>query len=250
MARPPPATLLETKSLLDGVALGAIATPSNHYELHLGRLLTSARVSRSALSTPRNVYQSTLWWLSVQKDWMRLLITLKSKWYGYFDHFRFEIVLCNIRRSFLSIIDVQPPWEKSTKLPSLRKYLHPTRTHAPPPICHYISNQSEIPFLIHRATKVRWELQLNEFERYFTWARLYVRFERLANLLKIFRLVVSSTIRPCRSRMTELTTNRGAPSSITCYTGADRGGKLRAHLQTRHHPCRHPFLDSGWIGGA
>lgn len=107
------------------------------------------------------------------------------------------------------------------------------------------SNQSEIPFLIHRATKVRWELQLDEFERYFTWARLYVRFERLANLLKIFRLVVSSTIRPCCSRMTELTTNRGAPSSITCYTGADRGGKLRAHLQTRHHPCRHPFLDSG-----
>lgn len=141
MARPPPATLLETKSLLDGVALGAIATPSNHYELHLGRLLTSARVPRSALSTPRNVYQSTLWWLSVQKDWMRLLITLKSKWYGYFDHFRFEIVLCNIRHSFLSIIDVQPPWEKSTKLPSLRKYLHPTRTHAPPPICHYIRQQ-------------------------------------------------------------------------------------------------------------
>lgn len=98
---------------------------------------------RSALSTPRNVYQINRLFdcLLVQKDWMRLLITLKSKRYGYFYHFRYEIVVCNARRSLLSIIDVQPPWEKSTKLPSLRKYLHPTRTHAPPPICHYIRQQ-------------------------------------------------------------------------------------------------------------
>lgn len=95
------------------------------------------------LSRLRETNQLALWCSFVRKDWMRLLITLlKSKWYGYFDHFCFEIVLCNARRFFfLSIIDVQPPWEKSMKLPSLRKYLHPTRTHAPPPICHYIRQQ-------------------------------------------------------------------------------------------------------------
>lgn len=42
---------------------------------------------------------------------------------------------------------------------------------------------------------------------------------------------------PCRSRMTELTTNRGAPSSITCYTTEHRGGRQRAHLHIRRHPC-------------
>ena len=50
---------------------------------------------------------------------------------------------------------------------------------------------------------------------------------------------------PCRSRMTELTTNRGAPSSITCYTEADREGRLRcARSLERNHPSpplRPPF---------
>lgn len=127
---------------------------------------------------------------------MRLLITLKSKWYGYFDHFCFEIVLYNARRSFLSIIDVQPPWEKSTRLPSLRKYLHPTRTHAPPPICHYIRQQPKRDSFFDSTSdegsmgttigRIRTIFHLDTVIRSF-W---------LADLLKIFRLVVSSTIRP------------------------------------------------------
>lgn len=181
---------------------------------------------------------------------MRLLITLKSKWYGYFDHFCFEIVLYNARRSFLSIIDVQPPWEKSTRLPSLRKYLHPTRTHAPPPICHYIRQQPKRDSFFDSTSdegsmgttigRIRTIFHLDAVIRSF-WETC-----RFIKDISFSRFINDSAL---RSRMTELTTNRGAPSSITCYTGADRGGKLRAHLQTRHHPCRHPFLDSGWIGG-
>lgn len=140
------------------------------------------------------------------------------------------------------------------------KYETPFTPQVPPPNAHSCTTTDMS--LYPAATKARFLLWFAErwrFDGNYNWMNsndislghgyTFV-FETLADLLKIFRLVVSSTIRPCRSRMTELTTNRGAPSSITCYTGADRGGKLRAHLQTRHHPCRHPFLDSGWIGGA
>lgn len=137
------------------------------------------------------------------------------------------------------------------------KYETPFTPQVPPPNAHSCTTTDMS--LYPAATKARFLFWFNErwrFDGNYNWTNsndislghgyTFVLTCRFIKDISFSRFINDSAL---RSRMTELTTNRGAPSSITCYTGADRGGKLRAHLQTRHHPCRHPFLDSGWIGG-